>query len=279
MAKRIIGVDMGGTKIKAGLVAGDLIEKEFYTRIDRLASEAEVLEVLCNAIAQVWDSEVDAIGIGVPSLVDAEQGIVYDVQNIPSWREVFLKDILQKRFPVDIHINNDSNCFVLGEKYFGAGKPFRNLVGLTLGTGLGAGVIVDDRLIAGANGGAGEFGSLPYRDDILETYASGKFFRLRSDETGETIKQMALEGDERALSWFTEFGDHLGHAIIAVLFSVDPEAIVLGGSISKDYLLFKESMWKRIQTFTYRRSIERLQVFPSDLENSPILGAAALCLD
>ncbi|MCG8527213.1 MAG: ROK family protein [Opitutales bacterium] len=276
--KKIIGVDMGGTKINSAVIVDDKVEKFHHCKIDRNAPEEAVVKMLSDAIAEVFDPSVEGIGIGVPTLVDIEKGIVYDVQNIPAWRKVYLKDILETEFDVPVYINNDANCFVMGEKVFGAGKGFKNLVGLTIGTGLGAGLILNDRLAAGANCGAGEFSSIPYRDDILETYASGKFFKMRSGEEGFVIKRAAIEGDERAKSLFREFGDHLGHAIISILFSVDPEAIILGGSISKDYELFEESMWKRIHTFTYRRSVDRLKVFPSKLDDSPVLGAAALCL-
>jgi len=270
---------MGGTKIKAGLVVGEQVETQYYCKVNRNAPEMEIVQTLSDAIAEVYDDDVDAIGIGVPTLVNVKEGIVYDVQNIPAWREVALRDLLSERFPVRIEINNDANCFAMGEKIFGGGKNYSNLVGMTLGTGLGSGLILNDRLVSGENCGAGEFGSIPYRDDIIETYASGKFFRLRSKEDGETIKQRAIDGDGEALSWFREYGDHLGHAIITVLFAVDPAAIILGGSISRDFDLFQESMWKRIRTFTYQRSISKLKVFPSTLENSPVLGAAALCLE
>src|SRR5690606_24955530 len=114
----------------------------------------------------------------VPSVVDVDKGIVYDVQNIPSWKEVPLKAIMEERYGVPVQVNNDANCFALGEKYFGQGRDSKAFIGLTLGTGLGAGIILNDKLYAGPNCGAGEFGMVPYLDYHYEYYASGQFFTL-----------------------------------------------------------------------------------------------------
>lgn len=119
--------------------------------------------------------EVAGIGVGVPSVVDSEEGIVYNVANIPSWAEVPLKRLLQERFSVPVYINNDSNCFALGVKLFGEGRKYRNLVGMTIGTGVGTGIIINGELYSGQNTGAGEIGSLPYLSHDFEHYCSSGF--------------------------------------------------------------------------------------------------------
>ncbi|MCU7500928.1 MAG: ROK family protein, partial [Ignavibacteria bacterium] len=214
-----------------------------------------------------------------PSVVDTEKGIVYDVQNIPSWKEVPLKEILEKKYGVPVYINNDANCFAAGEKYFGKMKNCRNGVGIIMGTGLGAGIFTDGRLYSGTNCGAGEFGMIPYKESIYEAYCSGQFFKNEFNTTGEEAYKRAVGGDEEALKMFCRLGEHLGNAIKVVLYAYDPEIIILGGSVSRAFSLFKESMWKEVRTFAYQNSLKKLVIEPSELDQVALLGAAALYYD
>jgi len=139
----LIGVDLGGTQVRAGLVEGDRVVKIAARIIRSTGTEEEVLADLTAALDEVFSLEVEGLGLGIPSIVDLETGVVYDVQNIPAWREVPLKRILEARYQVPVYVNNDANCFAAGERYFGQGRHYRNLVGLIVGTGLGAGIIAD----------------------------------------------------------------------------------------------------------------------------------------
>ena len=121
---------------------------------------------------------IKAIGIGVPSVVDTHTGIVYDVQNIPSWKEVAIAQKMQELYKLPVLVNNDANCFALGEYHFGKGKGTKSMVGVTIGTGIGAGIIINGKLYCGPNCGAGEFGMIGYLDKVVEYYASGQFFKL-----------------------------------------------------------------------------------------------------
>src|SRR5262249_7677354 len=154
-----------------------------------------VLQEIIGGIQAVFDTEVAAIGIGVPSVVDVEKGIVYAVQNIPSWKEVHLKERIEKQFHVPVHVNNDANCFALGECHFGKGRNFRDIVGMVLGTGLGAGIIIDRRLYNGTNCGAGEIGTIPYKGEMIESYASGQFFTRMLGTRGEIVFERANAAD------------------------------------------------------------------------------------
>ncbi|MQY73444.1 MAG: ROK family protein, partial [Dehalococcoidia bacterium] len=156
--KTVIGIDLGGTKIQAGRIRQNEIEQEYYQPISAGKAKESVLNEVIEAIEKVFSKTVNSIGIGVPGLVDVERGIVYDVTNIPSWDEVFLKDRLESHFDCPVYINNDANCFALGEKYFGKARGYSNIVGVTLGTGVGAGIIIHDHLYTGKSCGAGEFG-------------------------------------------------------------------------------------------------------------------------
>jgi len=140
--KKIIGIDLGATNIRGGLVNGHLLSKINSKRINSTGSVEEVLSDVFDIVDGLIDNEVAAIGIGVPSVVDVEQGIVYDVRYIPSWKEVYLKNIIEEKYQIPVLVNNDANCFAIGEYYFGKGAGSQNMIGLTIGTGLGAGIII-----------------------------------------------------------------------------------------------------------------------------------------
>jgi glucokinase len=275
----IIGVDLGGTKISIGRVERDRIVTHFSSAITTQGEEKQIVKEIVEAIERVFDQAVAGIGIGVPSVVDVEKGIVYNVQNIPSWKEVALKGILEGHFRKPTYVNNDANCFAVGEKHFGKGKKYRNLVGVTLGTGLGAGIIIGNRLYSGLNCGAGEFGSISYRDHIIEHYCSGQFFINEHGVKGQIVHEQAEKGDGRSLEIFQEFGMHLGEAIKTILFALDPEAIILGGSVCRSYSFFQSAMWRSIRTFPYKKTIDRLVLERSEQKHISILGAAALYFD
>lgn len=275
----IIGVDLGGTKVSLGKVKEKQIIKQSSTNITTQGDQNQILGEIISAIESVFDQSVVGIGIGVPSVIDVQKGIVYNVQNIPSWKEVPLKDILENQFQRPAYVNNDANCFAVGEKHFGKGIAFKNMVGVTLGTGLGAGIIIDNRLYSGPNCGAGEFGSISYKDQIIEYYCSGQFFVHEHTTKGQQVFEKANKGDKNALTIFEEFGTHLGEAIKTIMFAVDPEAIILGGSVCESYPFFKKAMWKQIRTFPYEKSVDRLVIERSEEPHIAILGAAALYYD
>ncbi len=273
---KLLGIDLGGTNIRAGVVEGGTVRGVVSERITSTASELEVCDQVYDVVQRSLEAGVTAMGIGVPSVVDVKRGIVYNVQNIPSWKQVPIKERLEQRFGIPVHVNNDANCFVVGERTFGQGRGYRDIVGLILGTGLGAGLVLDGKLYPGANAGAGEFGMLPYRGDILESFCSGQFFRRRCGEDGEVLARRVGEGDEEALRVFEEFGTHVGRAISMIVLTIDPEIIILGGSVSRSYSFFQSSVWSILRSFPYPETIARLKVVPSNLEHAGILGAAAL---
>jgi len=275
----VIGVDLGGTKILAGKVRDGKMTASHKTLVPGTGSENEVLDALFDAIDEVIDEDISGIGVGVPSVVNIEKGIVYDVQNIPSWKEVHLKDILEHRYGVSVNINNDANCFAAGEKHFGQGRNFESFAAVINGTGMAAGIVIHNRLYNGLNCGAGEFGTMPYLDHNFEYYCSGQFFNNVHHVNGETVFQRAEEGDEKALAMFEELGRHFGHAINSILYAIDPEAIILGGSVSKAFTYFEKSMWKSIEKLAYRSVVENLTIKLSSNPDIAVLGAAALYFD
>ncbi|MDB4901570.1 MAG: sugar kinase [Mucilaginibacter sp.] len=276
---KIIGIDLGATNIRGAVVDDQVISEIKSKRINTKGTEQQVLDDVFAIADKLVDNSVKAIGIGVPSVVDVKEGIVYDVQHIPSWKEVHLKQLMEARYHIPVFVNNDANCFALGEYYFGQGKGVDSFVGLTIGTGLGSGIIINKQLYAGTNCGAGEFGMVDYLDHNYEFYCSGSFFQNVYGLNGEEVFKNAKNSDPQALKLYKEMGVHLGNAIKLVMYTYDPELIILGGSVQLAYEYFEQTMWERIKTFGYTKSIGRLQIKRSALENSGILGAAALYYD
>ncbi len=278
---KLIGVDLGGTKVNVGLVEGNRILSNKSLKIPQdTASEWDVINVIIDLIKeQLGKHKVEGIGIGVPSIVDREKGIIHEVQNIPSWKEVPLADILIKEFGIPVFIDNDANCFAYGEFKFGIGKAYKHLVGLTLGTGMGSGIITNRHLMGDANCGSGEFGMIPYKDGILEDYCSGKFFKNFYNSNGEELMILAREGNSMAIEAFKKFGEHLGNAVKTILYAVDPQVIIVGGSIVNSMDFFEPSLSRSIDDFAYKKVLENFEILYSKTSNIALLGAASLYYD
>jgi glucokinase len=274
--QKVIGLDLGASNIRGGLVHGNQLSQIHSRRIQSEGTVEDVLEDIYTIIDLLIEKDVSAIGIGVPSVVDVEQGIVYEVQYIPSWKEVHLKSILEKRYQVPVFVNNDANCFVLGEYYFGKGAGIGNFIGLAIGTGMGAGIIINHRLYAGPNCGAGEFGMVDYLDHCFEYYCSGQYFQNVYNTDGQVVFEKAKAGDRQSQQWYAEMGMHLGNAIKMIMYTYDTSLIIFGGSVRHAYPFFSEAMWTRINSFAYSKSLAKFRIELSELENSGILGAAGL---
>lgn len=270
-----MGIDLGATNVRAGVVRGQDLLHVTSRDIDADGSVDVVISQIFELVDDVVTDEVSGFGVGVPSVVDVVTGVVYDVQNIPAMKEVAFKEQFEGRYGRPTYVNNDVNCFVLGEYAFGKARGFRHVAGLNLGTGFAAGLIVEGRLYEGPNCGAGEFGMMPYKESILEDYCSGLYFKNRGLDAADMFRE-AESGDAVARSLWQEFGHHVGNAVKTVMYGFDPELIVVGGSIRKAYAHFQEAMWTTVGDFGFRRSLERLRFELSDLEHAPLLGAAEL---
>jgi len=277
--KEYIGVDLGGTNFKAGRVSDGKIDLEASNPVHQNFTESELFTILFATIDALITKNTTAIGVGVPGIVDPDTGIIYDIINLPAWETIPLRDILEGRYSIPVHLNNDANCFAKGEYIYGAGKAYNNFVGLSIGTGLGMGIIIERKLHNGLFFGAGEIGMVTYKDSIIEYYVSSLFFERNFNATAKELSLLATQGDATALQAYREFGLHLGNAINNINYMIAPEAIVLGGSISKAFPLFKKSMEETLKTFAFPKQTEHLVIEVSGVNGIAILGAAALCID
>lgn len=271
----VIGIDLGATNLRVGLVENGTITSVEKKPLPKDKSVISIINQMCDMIEKI-DDGATKIGIGVPSVVDSEEGIVYDVQNIPGWEKVHLKDLLEEKTGKEVFLNNDANCFALGELFFGEGKGKKNLVGLVIGTGFAGGIILDGKIYEGRNCGAGEFGMIPYKQSILEHYCSGQFFSKLVGVNGEEIYEKALNDDPASKKLFQEFGTHIAQAIKIVLYTYDPESIVLGGSISQTFDQFKEGFERELKSFGFPNSLNHVEITVSKTKQIAVLGAAAL---
>lgn len=272
-----IGIDLGGTNVRMGIVDNGKIVKKIAERCKADQSEEIVVNQLKNMLHQILIPEIESIGIGVPSVVDAEKGIVYNVTNIPSWKEVHLKEILEQEFNIPVYINNDCNCFALGEYHFGEGAGQKDVVAVALGTGVGSGIIIDGKLYNGGNTGAGEIGCIPYYDYDYEAYCSSSYFTRVHGMTGkEAFEKVQAGEDVEAVILWNQFGHHVGDLMKVILFAYDPRVVIIGGSIANAYEYFAPAMMESLDEFPYPETVKKLKIYTSKVEDVAILGASTL---
>ncbi|NJK94182.1 MAG: ROK family protein [Bacteroidales bacterium] len=197
---------------------------------------------ICNLIGKLWSEQVKGIGFAVPAVIDFGNGTIYGLSNIPQFNGFAIKAALEAKFSIPVKLQNDANCFVLGEKHFGIAQDYQNIVGLITGTGTGAGLIINGKLHNGEHYGAGELGMIPYLDGCYEDYCSGKFFTSQYNISGEEMSKRAFNGDKEAIMSFQNYGLHLGNLINLICYVLDPQIIVIGGSVSKSFLLYHQRL-------------------------------------
>ncbi len=274
-----ITLDLGGTNIRAAIVENGICRNRISQPCRSDASENVVIKQITDMIASLLNivsDNCDGIGIGVPSIVDPREGIVYNACNIPSWKEVHLKKILQKQFNIEVRVNNDCNCFALGETYYGSGKGYSDVVGVTLGTGIGCGLIFNGRLHTGIICGAGEMGSLPYLDSDYEHYCSSLWLRDKYSTTGAQLASRAADGDMGALKIWEEYGHNLGEFTKAILFAYAPQIMVVGGGIAAAMPYFIKGWNDSISQFPYPEILRNFKMVTASQADANLLGASLL---
>lgn len=268
-----IGIDVGGTKISAGLVKNGKVLKKIVIE-EKIRDRTHFLEIIFYLIDGLYNKKVNAIGIGVPALV--QNYSICEPVNLGFIDSLKLSEIIEKKYKVKLRIANDAKCFALGELLFGSAKKFDNSVCLTIGTGLGGAIIINKKIYLGKNHGAGEFGAIRLENSLLEDACSGKFF-ITKGNSGANFYTLARKNNKKALKVFNEYGLNLGKALALIVCSLNPQAIILGGSVSNSFVFFKKSMMVALKKFTYKKSFEGLKLIKSKNLDYGIIGAAYLC--
>lgn len=287
MVKYVVGVDIGSTNIKAGLVReGRILSKvSVKTRADK--GKRAVINNIIKAVNSVKTKKVKSIGIGCPGPLNYKTGVIIRPPNLP-FRNTRLKSILQRRLKLPVKIDNDANCFALGEAIYGAGKGKNTVVGITLGTGVGGGIVINQKIFHGKLN-AGELGHMTinyigYKSKCgnmgcLETYVSSRGILRRAGLKGIRVQspfelyELARKGNKKARQLFKETGFFLGVGITNIALAFDPDIVVIGGQVADSWRYFAPTMKKTVRQ---RSIINCTKIAKAKLKDVGIIGASLI---
>lgn len=287
-----VGIDLGGTKILAGVVdsAGRILSQvKVPTEADRPADT--ILHNMMGAATKATEEagtsldRIKGVGIGSPAPLDMFRGILISPGNLPTLHGFPIVDRLSNAVGRPVTLNNDANCFGLAEARYGAGRGAEVCCGLTLGTGLGAFLVIRGELYNGPHGASTEIWCSPYDGDQVEEKVSGRGvarnYRKLTNRvaTAEDVAARAFAGEEQAREAWREFGRDLAVPIAYLCNVADPDVVVLGGSMNKAWDLFQETMFLEARKYINAVTCASVKIVPDALGNAAgMIGAAALVL-
>lgn len=305
----MLGIDLGGTDIKFGIVdeSGRLLHKAKYPTHAHLGFEGVIRRVADFAREVIGNHDVAGIGMGVPGPMSSALGVVYEAPNLPGWENVPVRDRLQELTGLPVVLHNDANAAAYGEFWAGAGRGCTNMVLFSLGTGVGGGLIINGDLYTGPDDTAGELGHIPIdyngrpcncgsrgcveayasataiRKIVREALANGVETSLRIPEGEEEtfgarlVYEAALAGDAFAKQVLHEVGKALGIAAAAIINILNPERIIYAGAMigAGEFIFAPLREYARARAF--RRPAERAEILIAELgPDAGIIGAAGL---
>ncbi len=295
-----IGVDVGGTTIAVGLVASDGQVLEHVQAPTHARGPGTALDTIIDLLERARDAArargvvVTGVGIGVAGTVDAERGSVgVDVHYVPELASAPLGEMLGRRLGVPVFADNDVNVLALAEWTWGAGRGARSLVMLALGTGVGGGIILEGRLHRGHAGFGGELGHVPINFDgplcicggrgCLKGYVSGTDIALRAtDRLGRPVSaaevfRLAADGDVAAAAMVTEVCDALGAGLALIVNGLNPERVLLAGSVAKSLRPLEERIRQSLARYAFAAALASTQLEILNLDkDATVRGGAAL---
>lgn len=302
-----IGIDMGGTSVKYGVVRGaEILQSgEPIITADFKGPKALVAE-MTRRVAAMREAfpGVEVLGIGVPGFVDVQRGVVHELTNVPGWKEVPVRNMLTASTGLPCFAENDANAMCFAEFAHGAGQGARNMLAITLGTGVGGGLILDGHLYRGSSFGAGEVGqmSIDYRGPVfvhgnvgaLESYtgigpltrrAAALYKKAKIKRTPEELNPRALAAavkkkDPVAVQVWDEFTSQLSTGLVNAVWLLNPDRIVIGGGIAKAGKLIFDPLWKKMKSQLADSFSKNLKVVPAHFGNDAgIIGSAAVAME
>ncbi len=272
----VLALDIGGTNIKSALIVNGRVTK--YTSRPTYAGKgrAEVISQIDAAVRELCSPSVTRIGISMAGPADYVRGVFTKPTSLPL-DKFNIKEYLKRKYKVPVFCQNDARCFALGEAYYGTGKKAKNLVGITLGTSVGFGIVIGRKAYDG-RGNAGELAhsivnfddGRPSVHDVLGTAFIIDGFPKR---TPKDVFLLARHGNSKAKRRWEEFGRNLGVAIANTVHGLDPDIVVIGGNVANAFPFFRQSM---------QRELSARMVFPpcpitqSKLDHAILLGASVL---
>lgn len=283
---KVLGIDLGGTKIQMGVLdeKGNIEKEYLYPTIE------PIYENLEKAIDEVVSAHVDveAIGIGTPGFVDREKGkVLFVSENLPGWSGTEVKKKLENKFQIPVKVENDANVAALAEVKYGVAKGHKNVLMLTLGTGVGGGVVADGKILYGPNGSVGEFGHMILypngltcncgRKGCQEQYISGSSLERRIQEANLDMTPLelmhAMKHNDTAKTIVDNFTYDLALSITSLQAAFDMEILILGGGVSHSAEYWLQSLHQHLEGLLYNP----LRVEVAKLKNDAgMIGAAQL---
>jgi glucokinase len=301
MAEYSIGVDLGGTNLRAAAISadGNVLEKisgSTDLHDGREAVIADIVDAINQLKAKCGSDKLAGVGIGVPGFILIEEGVIVGSNNLPEFDHFPIRDDIEQKLGTRIFLENDANAAALGEKWMGAGRDVQDLILLTLGTGVGGGIISDGRVIHGHVGMAGElghitviptgnpcgcgnYGCLEKRASATAIAAMARMMQLGDDLTAEEVYKLAKDGDEKARMIFHTTGMMLGIALATLINIFNFPLYLLSGGVLAGWDQFAPSMMAEVQkrSFTYRNTKTRVEKATLGKE-AGLFGAAYLPL-
>ena len=313
----ILGIDLGGSKILTAVVdsQGKMLSRDHSVTPAQEGHEAVINSILKSAYhalgqANIAISALTAVGIGVAGISNPETGILFTSPNLPGWRNIPLRDIMQEKLGKRAFVINDANSAALGELYFGAARGARNFIYITISTGIGGGIVIDGKIYGGAIGTAGEVGHMTIDDDgpvcncgnrgCWETLASGTALargaRQRIKEgirtsilenadgelervTAQIIHKAAERGDSLAKELIARTGYYIGIGLANLINIFNPELIVIGGGLSNIGDMLLDPAFEVAGERAYKEAFRAVRFAYAELgRNSGVIGAAAFAL-
>ena len=309
--KPVLAIDLGGTKIIAAIISSKVIAKEYQLTLADEGPQSVIGRILSTidhllGLRNLDPSQLDSISIAAAGAIDSEKGWVTSSPNLPGWCDIPLRDTVGGKYGVNTFLINDASAAVLGEHHFGVGKGINNLIMLTVGTGIGGGIIINDRLYPGPSGSAGEIGHMTIDVNgpecncgnigCLEMLASGTAVakeairRLSQGErsslteivegkieniTAETVSLAAQKGDSLALEVISKAATYLGIGLVNLVNIFNPEMIIIGGGLAKMGDLLLEPARRVVRERAFQLSARLVRIVPSQLgDDAAVFGAA-----
>ena len=292
-----IGIDIGGTNLRGALVSSggevlqrfrmlSMIHEGREPFLDRLQQGVTALLATADSLGL----PVGGVGVGVPGLID-RHGVVHSSVNMPALEGLGLREQLEKQLRLPVRCANDANLIALGEARYGAGQGLDAMLVITIGTGLGSGLLLNGRLWEGSNGFAAEFGHVTVEPEgfpcpcgnrgCLEQYVSATALRrLSGGLDAAELAQLAREGDHDAQQLFCQLGRYLGIAVAGLLNVLNLDGIVIGGGVSASFDLFQVQLEHELRQRTFAQILSGVVVRQAALgDDAGLLGAALLAVD
>jgi len=286
-----VGVDIGGTNIRAGLVNrnGEVVGRSFALPTKGNDTADSIIGRIREAInfvltdREIRHHNILGIGMGVTGPLNVPDGLILECPQLPSLHYFPLRAKINEIFQMPVFMNNDADAMILGESLWGSGKGYGLVLGFTLGTGLGCGIVSDGKIMPGRRDLSGEIWSSPYKDVTIEDFVSGRgisdLYRKISGQTKSALEIGALgnNGDEEALQVWYEFGKAFGFALSWTINILDPDIVVVGGSISDSFHLFGKSAHDYAARFSCPSPLALPPLVKATLGNDAgFIGGAAL---